>query len=141
MKEALVPRSDFLGLEETTHLYTAAECPMLARAAAAFADYAREKSRAEAGRARHAAVALACKEALAQLLGVEAESIALVASASDAINQVCGAIEFRAGDNVVRLLPPLIISESELAEALARIERGCARLAAPHAKAAKEAAG
>ena len=30
-----------------------------------------------------------------------------------------------AGDNVVRLLPPLIISEAEIAEAIARIDRAC----------------
>ena len=34
-----------------------------------------------------------------------------------------------AGDNVVRLLPPLIVSEEEIAEAVARIERACARIA------------
>ena len=34
-----------------------------------------------------------------------------------------------AGDNVVRLLPPLIVSEDEIAEAVARIERACAALA------------
>ena len=34
-----------------------------------------------------------------------------------------------AGDNVVRLLPPLIISEAEIAEAVSRIERVCSRLA------------
>jgi acetylornithine/N-succinyldiaminopimelate aminotransferase len=33
-----------------------------------------------------------------------------------------------AGDNVVRLLPPLIINENEIAEAVARIDRACARL-------------
>jgi acetylornithine/N-succinyldiaminopimelate aminotransferase len=33
-----------------------------------------------------------------------------------------------AGDNVVRLLPPLIISEQEAAEGVARLERACARL-------------
>ena len=33
-----------------------------------------------------------------------------------------------AGDNVVRLLPPLIISEQELAEGIARLDRACARL-------------
>jgi acetylornithine/N-succinyldiaminopimelate aminotransferase len=33
-----------------------------------------------------------------------------------------------AGDNVVRLLPPLIISEQELAEGVARLDRACARL-------------
>ncbi len=34
-----------------------------------------------------------------------------------------------AGDNVVRLLPPLIINETEIAEAVRRIERACAALA------------
>jgi acetylornithine/N-succinyldiaminopimelate aminotransferase len=35
-----------------------------------------------------------------------------------------------AGDNVVRLLPPLIVSEAELDEGVARLERACASLAA-----------
>jgi len=34
-----------------------------------------------------------------------------------------------AGDNVVRLLPPLIIGEAEAAEAMEKLERACARLA------------
>jgi acetylornithine/N-succinyldiaminopimelate aminotransferase len=33
-----------------------------------------------------------------------------------------------AGDNVVRLLPPLIISEQEMADGVARLDRACARL-------------
>jgi acetylornithine/N-succinyldiaminopimelate aminotransferase len=37
-----------------------------------------------------------------------------------------------AGDNVVRLLPPLIIGETEVAEAIGRIDRACARLAKAH---------
>jgi len=48
-------------------------------------------------------------------------------------------ITVAAGDNVVRLLPPLIISEAEIGEAVNRIERACARLAQA-AKPAKEAA-
>jgi acetylornithine/N-succinyldiaminopimelate aminotransferase len=43
-----------------------------------------------------------------------------------------------AGDNVVRLLPPLIIGESEIAEAIARIDRACARLARAHPRPAKQ---
>jgi acetylornithine/N-succinyldiaminopimelate aminotransferase len=39
-----------------------------------------------------------------------------------------------AGDNVVRLLPPLIISEAEIADAVGRIDRACARLADTQAK-------
>jgi len=49
-------------------------------------------------------------------------------------------ITVAAGDNVVRLLPPLIISEAEIAEAVARIDRACARLAKAHPRPAKEAA-
>jgi acetylornithine/N-succinyldiaminopimelate aminotransferase len=37
-----------------------------------------------------------------------------------------------AGDNVVRLLPPLIISEQELAEGVARLDRALARLDSRH---------
>jgi acetylornithine/N-succinyldiaminopimelate aminotransferase len=33
-----------------------------------------------------------------------------------------------AGDNVVRLLPPLIISEQEMADGVARLDRACTRL-------------
>jgi acetylornithine/N-succinyldiaminopimelate aminotransferase len=35
-----------------------------------------------------------------------------------------------AGDNVVRFVPPLIVSEEEVADAVSRLERACARLAA-----------
>ena len=44
-----------------------------------------------------------------------------------------------AGDNTVRLLPPLIVSEAEIGEAVMRIDHACARLAKTHAR-AKEAA-
>jgi acetylornithine/N-succinyldiaminopimelate aminotransferase len=45
-----------------------------------------------------------------------------------------------AGDNVVRLLPPLIISEQEIAEGVARLDRACARLSRGNAQAHKEGA-
>jgi acetylornithine/N-succinyldiaminopimelate aminotransferase len=43
-----------------------------------------------------------------------------------------------AGDNVVRLLPPLIISEQEIAEGIARLDRACARLSRKQTKPRKE---
>ncbi len=43
-------------------------------------------------------------------------------------------ITVAAGDNVVRLLPPLIVSEEEIAEAVRRIERACTRLAKAQAR-------
>jgi len=48
-------------------------------------------------------------------------------------------ITVAAGDNTVRLLPPLIIADNEIAEAIARIDRACARLAQAHARLAKPA--
>lgn len=39
-----------------------------------------------------------------------------------------GLLSVGAGDNVVRLLPPLIAGEAEIAEAVARIDRACARM-------------
>jgi acetylornithine/N-succinyldiaminopimelate aminotransferase len=39
-----------------------------------------------------------------------------------------------AGDNVVRLLPPLIISEQEIAESITRLDRACAALERGHAQ-------
>jgi acetylornithine/N-succinyldiaminopimelate aminotransferase len=43
-------------------------------------------------------------------------------------------ITVAAGDNVVRLLPPLIIGEEEISQAVARIDRACTRLAQLHAR-------
>jgi acetylornithine/N-succinyldiaminopimelate aminotransferase len=37
-----------------------------------------------------------------------------------------------AGDNVVRMLPPLIVSEGEIADAVARIDRAAIRLEQTH---------
>jgi acetylornithine/N-succinyldiaminopimelate aminotransferase len=45
-----------------------------------------------------------------------------------------------AGDNVVRLLPPLIIGEEEIAYAVDAIDRACARLAQMHGRPQKQEA-
>jgi acetylornithine/N-succinyldiaminopimelate aminotransferase len=42
-----------------------------------------------------------------------------------------------AGDNVVRLLPPLIIGENEVSEAVNRIDRACSKLTKAHPRPAK----
>ena len=50
-----------------------------------------------------------------------------------------------AGDNVVRLLPPLIVSEQEMAEGVARLDRACAQLSrngkGPNPRRKEETAG
>ncbi len=51
-------------------------------------------------------------------------------------------ITVAAGDNVVRLLPPLTVSEEEVAEAVRRLDRACARIAQAHPRSQEqEAAG
>lgn len=101
MTTGLVPKSDFLGLADVTHLYTAAECPMLGAAAEAIADYTHWKSRAEAGRAHHNEITISCRSGLARLMGANPGEIALLGSSSEAINAVAGVIDFQPGDNVV----------------------------------------
>ena len=66
----------------------------------------------------------------------------MVPPASDMVDELRNEkmITVAAGDNVVRLLPPLIIGENEIAEAFARIDRACARLAKAHPRPAKREA-
>jgi acetylornithine/N-succinyldiaminopimelate aminotransferase len=49
-------------------------------------------------------------------------------------------IAVSAGDNVVRLLPPLIVGEPEIAEGIARLDRACAALARAHRGALEQGA-
>jgi acetylornithine/N-succinyldiaminopimelate aminotransferase len=71
------------------------------------------------------------------LLGVKAKvpNTDLVAALRDQKMLTVGA-----GDNVVRLLPPLIISEEEARDGLARLEKACAALEAKRATEQKGAA-
>jgi acetylornithine/N-succinyldiaminopimelate aminotransferase len=39
-----------------------------------------------------------------------------------------------AGENVVRFLPPLIVTEAEIEESLSRLERACVALSPDHSK-------
>jgi acetylornithine/N-succinyldiaminopimelate aminotransferase len=47
-------------------------------------------------------------------------------------------ITVAAGDNVVRLLPPLIVSDEEIAIAVERIDRACARISSAHARPSRQ---
>jgi acetylornithine/N-succinyldiaminopimelate aminotransferase len=97
---------------------------------------------------------LALKQRLAELKDRHASVIAevrgeglliglrMVPPASEMVDELRNEkmITVAAGDNVVRLLPPLIIGENEIAEAFARIDRACARLAKAHGRAPKQGA-
>jgi len=45
-----------------------------------------------------------------------------------------------AGDNVVRLVPPLVVTEAEVAEAIARLDRACTAIERAHQGAGKQGA-
>ena len=64
----------------------------------------------------------------------------LVPPASELVDELRAEkmITVAAGDNVVRLLPPLIISDDEIAAAIARIDRACTELERNHARAPKQ---
>ena len=66
-----------------------------------------------------------------------------VVPAGELVNAIRGEkmLTVAAGDNVVRLLPPLIISEQEIAEGVTRLDRACARLSRAAANAPSAACG
>src|SRR4051795_13730948 len=65
------------------------------------------------------------------LIGLKA-----VVPSADLVNALRGEklLTVGAGENVVRFLPPLIVSESEIGESVARLERACVALSGPQLK-------
>lgn len=98
---SLVSPNDFLNLQGRTHLYTAAEGPLLVQAAESLAIYASMKAEAEQGRKHHDRITNICRASVAALLSATPDEIAFLGSASDAINAVAGTFVFEPGDNVV----------------------------------------
>jgi selenocysteine lyase/cysteine desulfurase len=91
----------FVGLEDATYLFSAAEGPMLRTVAEHVQTYLTRRSEGLAGRLRHHEEAERCRNACAALFGVGINDIALVPSATAGINAVVAACDLRAGDNVV----------------------------------------
>jgi acetylornithine/N-succinyldiaminopimelate aminotransferase len=60
------------------------------------------------------------------MLGVQLQESAVAAGDFAAAARAEGLLVIPAADNVVRLLPPLIIGDEEVKEALARLDRACA---------------
>ena len=98
---SLLPKSDFIGVEDVAHLAAGGETPFLKRNADALLRFSLDKSRGMPGRANHYAVYADTKARLAQLMGVEAGDIAFLGSASEGVNLAALAVDWRPGDNVV----------------------------------------
>ena len=99
--QSLAPRQDFIGVADSTYLYTGAESAPLKSQTQALERYLHERPRAEAGRAEHIATENRCKRQLAGLMGCGADDVGIVGSASEAIILIASGIDFTPGDNIV----------------------------------------
>jgi cysteine desulfurase/selenocysteine lyase len=96
------PHRDFIGFHnDTVHLATGGQPPLLKAHEGAFAEFAADKARGQAGYENHLQVGAHAKRLLATLTGIVADDHAFVGSASEGINKVISAVDWRAGDNVV----------------------------------------
>ncbi len=101
MIQALVPRSDFVGLEGVTHLAAGGEAPWLAAHTEALSLLARDQSGGMPGRADKDATVERARDRAARLLGVDAADVALLSSTTEGVNVLALALDWRPGDTVV----------------------------------------
>ena len=97
----LIPRDDFVGLDEVTHLCTGGEAPWLKSQVETYAEFARLKSYGDRGRRQMYALGERCRERIGQLWGAPARRIAFMPSAAEGMAWLARGLEWRAGDNVV----------------------------------------
>lgn len=97
----LIPKSEFVGLENIAHLCAGGEAPWLRSHDQASARMGALKSAGMAGRDELFAVYDRAKSRTARMLGVESARVAFLAHASEGLNQAVRAVPWRAGDNAV----------------------------------------
>ncbi|WP_407169174.1 aminotransferase class V-fold PLP-dependent enzyme [Bradyrhizobium sp. ORS 111] len=97
----LIPKRDFIGIEDVTHLATGGESPVLATNVAAVTRFLMDKGIGMPGRDRMYATADRARNSLAHLLNGTADEIALLWNATAGLHAVATGIVWRAGDNVV----------------------------------------
>ncbi len=98
---ALIPREEFVGIEHVAHLAAGGETPVLRSHLGVAAQFLMDKGSGMPGRGRYAAVTARAKAALAELLGGQADEIALLAHASEGLFVASQGLDWRPGDNVV----------------------------------------
>jgi len=101
MLKPLIDKNEFIGLDTCTWLYSGAESPPLRESMKQADDYFLFRAQGPAGRQQNAEIELACKQKLATLLHGEAEQIALMSNASEAISSIAASLDLKEGDNVV----------------------------------------
>lgn len=97
----LIPKTEFIGLEDLVHLATGGESPILKSHQKAVDRFFADKGLGEESRERQEETFRRCKEKVAQLLSGTADDVTFLSSASEGINLVAHALDWRPGDNVV----------------------------------------
>jgi cysteine desulfurase/selenocysteine lyase len=97
----LIAKSNFIGLEDITHLAAGGESPMLKSHRQAIDQFMIDKSRGEQARALEADMVELARGKCASLFSVQPEEITFLSNASEGINNVAYGIDWQRGDNVV----------------------------------------
>jgi len=99
--QPLLAKSEFVGLEDITHLAAGGETPMLKSHRQVIDQFMIDKSRGEEARVLEADMVELAREKCARLFSVSAEEITFLSNASEGINNVAYGLEWQKGDNVV----------------------------------------
>lgn len=98
---SLIAKSEFVGLDEITHLAAGGESPMLKSHRRAMDQFMADKSLGEQARALQADMVELARGKCARLFSVSPEEITFLSNASEGINNVAYGIDWKSGDNVV----------------------------------------
>lgn len=97
----LIPKAEFIGIEQAVHLAAGGEAPMLASHVTAATRFMLDKGVGMLGRERMFDVVDDVRARLGRLLGVKPEDIALMLNASAGLHAAASGIDWRPVDNVV----------------------------------------
>jgi selenocysteine lyase/cysteine desulfurase len=97
----LIAKSEFVGLENITHLAAGGETPMLKSHRQVIDQFMIDKSCGEEARALEADMVELARGKCARLFSVSPEEITFLSNASEGINNVAYGLDWQKGDNVV----------------------------------------
>jgi selenocysteine lyase/cysteine desulfurase len=99
--DPLLSPSEFVGLDNMTHLCTGGEAPWLAGQSRIYNEFAALTSGGQTARNQLYERVESCRRRMAELWGVPAERIAFMPHAAEAMNWLARGLPWRDGDNVV----------------------------------------
>jgi cysteine desulfurase/selenocysteine lyase len=98
---SLIEKSQFIGLDNSTWLYSGAETPPHKSSLEQVTQYFQMRGKGPEGRDYNSNIENACKKNIAKLLNGLPEQIALMSSTSEAISSIAQGMDLREGDNVI----------------------------------------